>query len=394
MADEEQSPSDLLPSRSFGQVPGFDGIRGAAVLTIVIAHMVVLLPVHALLVIPGATASLDAFFVLSGFLISALLLKEQAKRGTIGAIPFYRRRVLRLLPALYIVVLATALFAYFTHQWQHTETQSIFSVVFYYSNYYSASDPSPFGIPKLAIGFQHLWSLSFEEQFYVFWPWITIALLTIRTRLRTVVIVLLTLIALVALHRFLLFQETHRWWQILIRTDTRADAILWGALVAHVWIRGKEPKRGIRVAALFASVYLLGCLFLTTEYSPFVFWGGFVGIDVSCAVILLAILDGRWIGRHVFEFRPLVALGLVSYGFYLWHLPVFFAVAHFDARWNDVVRVAVALSITLALTLLSWFLIERPLMRWSKKLSAKDEARREAAGSMAGGPSAPAVGAE
>jgi peptidoglycan/LPS O-acetylase OafA/YrhL len=392
VAEEEQLPSAPLPSRSFGQVPGFDGIRGAAVLTIVIAHMVVLLPVHALLVIPGATASLDAFFVLSGFLISALLLKEQAKRGTIGAIPFYRRRVLRLLPALYVMVLATALFAYFTHQWQHTETQSIFSVVFYYSNYYSASDPSPFGLPKLTIGFQHLWSLSLEEQFYVFWPWITIVLLTIRTRLRTVVIVLLSLIALVAFHRFLLFQDTHRWWQILIRTDTRADAILWGALVAHLWIRGKEPKRGIRVAALVASVYLLGCLFLTTEYSPFVFWGGFIGIDVSCAVILLAILDGRWIGRHVFEFRPLVALGLVSYGFYLWHLPVFFAVAHYDAHWNDVVRVVVALSITLALTLLSWFLIEQPLMRWSKKLSAKDEARRTAR-SAAGGPSEPVVGA-
>ena len=73
MAEEDQPLSDPMPSRSFGQVPGFDGIRGAAVLTIVIAHMVVLLPVHALLVIPGATASLDAFFVLSGFLISALL---------------------------------------------------------------------------------------------------------------------------------------------------------------------------------------------------------------------------------------------------------------------------------------------------------------------------------
>ena len=394
MPVEEQPPSDPLPSRSFGQVPGFDGVRGAAVLTIVIAHMVVLLPLHTLLVIPGATASLDAFFVLSGFLISALLLKEQGRRGTIGAGAFYRRRILRLLPALYIVVLATALFAYFTHQWQPTETKSIFSVLFYYSNYYSASDPSPFGLPKLTIGFQHLWSLSFEEQFYFLWPWITIMVLTIRIRLRTVAIILLSLIALVALHRFLLFQETHRWWSILIRTDTRADSILWGALIAHVWIRGKEPKRGIRFAALLASAYLLACLFFTTEYGRFVFWGGFVGIDISCAVILLAILDGRWIGRHVFEFKPLVALGLVSYGFYLWHLPVFFAVAHFDTNWNDVVRVVVALSITLTLTLLSWFLVERPMMRWSKQLSARDEVRREAAPSVAEGPPAPPVGAE
>ncbi len=73
----------------------------------------------------------------------------------------------------------------------HTETASIFSVLFYYSNYYSATAPSVF-TPSLASGFQHLWSLSFEEQFYLVWPWVTIALLTIRTRLRTVVIVLLT----------------------------------------------------------------------------------------------------------------------------------------------------------------------------------------------------------
>ena len=71
---------------------------------------------------------------------------------------------------------------------------------------------------------------------------------------------------------------------------------------------------------------------------------------------------------------------------------VFFAVAHYDAHWSDVVRVVVALSITLALTLLSWFLMERPLMRWSKKLSARDEARRAAAGGAAGGPPEPAVG--
>ena len=109
-----------------------------------VAHMDVILPIPTLLVIPGATVSLDSFFVLSGFLITALLLREQARRGKIGIGPFYRHRALRLLPALYVVVLANALFAYFSHQWLHTEVPSIFSVVFYYSNYYSASAAGPF----------------------------------------------------------------------------------------------------------------------------------------------------------------------------------------------------------------------------------------------------------
>jgi peptidoglycan/LPS O-acetylase OafA/YrhL len=359
-----------VPIRSFGEIPGWNGLRGIAVLIVFVAHMDVILPIPSLLVIPGATVSLDSFFVLSGFLITALLLKEQSRRGGIGIGPFYRRRALRLLPALYVVVLANALFAWATHQWLHTEWPSIFSVLFYYSNYYSASAAGPL-TPKLASGYQHLWSLSFEEQFYFIWPWLTIAVLSIRMRLRTVVIVLLSLITIIAVHRFILFQDTHRWWSIFFRTDTRADSILWGALFAHIWIRGREPKRGLVVAGWLAAAFLLACLPFATEEGPFIYWGGFVAIDFACAVLVLAILDGRWVGRHLFEWKPFVALGIVSYSFYLWHLPVFFAIRFFDPHWNYVVRVVVALAATLTLTLLSWFLLERPLMEWSRRLEKK-----------------------
>jgi peptidoglycan/LPS O-acetylase OafA/YrhL len=75
------------------------------------------------------------------------------------------------------------------------------------------------------------------------------------------------------------------------------------------------------------------------------------------------------------EFKPLVGLGIVSYAFYLWHLPVFFAIRYFDPHWNDVVRVIVACVVTLSLTLLSWFLLERPLMRWAKRLEGKRYAK-------------------
>src|ERR1700733_10971484 len=368
-------PAPTLPSRSFGEVRGFNGLRGVAVLIVFVAHMDVILPIPTLLVIPGATVSLDSFFVLSGFLITALLLKEQARSGKIGIGPFYRRRALRLLPALYVVVLANALFAYATHQWEHTETPSILSVLFYYSNYYSASAAGPLS-PKLASGFQHLWSLSFEEQFYLIWPWITIFVLTIRTRLRTVVIVLLSLIAVIAVHRYILYEETHRWWSLFYRTDIRADSILWGALLAHIWVRRREPKRGMQVATWLAAAFLLACLPFATQYGAFVYSGGFIGIDVSCAILILALLNGNWPGRRFFELKPFVSLGLVSYAFYLWHLPVFFAVRHFDEHWSDVVRVIVATGVTLAFTILSWFLIERPLMRWSRRLERKRYSRQ------------------
>jgi peptidoglycan/LPS O-acetylase OafA/YrhL len=367
----------VIPTRSFGEVPGWNGLRGIALLIVFVAHMNVILPIPTLLVIPGATVSLNSFFVLSGFLITALLLREQARYGGIGIGPFYRRRALRLLPALYVVVVTNALFAYATHQWLHTEWPSIFSVLFYYSNYYSASSASPFA-PNLASGFQHLWSLSFEEQFYLIWPWLTIALLTIRVRLRTVVIVLLSLITFIAVRRYILYEDAHRWWSIFYETDTRADSILWGALFAHIWVRGRMPTRGLVVGGWLAAGLLISLLPFATQQGPFVYWGGFVLIDVACAVLILAILDGRWQGARFLEFKPLVALGVVSYAFYLWHLPVFFAIRHFDTHWNDVLRVVVAVGATLSLTILSWFLLERPLQKWSKSLEAKRRARLSA----------------
>jgi peptidoglycan/LPS O-acetylase OafA/YrhL len=366
--DAAQKPPDpMLSPRSFGKITGFDGVRGVGVLIIFAAHIEVILPIQTLLVVPGAAVPLDMFFVLSGFLITALLLREQSRFGKIGSAAFYRRRALRLLPALYLVVAANALFAFVTHQWFHTETPSILSVIFYYSNFYTASAAGPLA-PKLASGFQHMWSLAFEEQFYLIWPWITIFVLTIRLRLRTVVIIILGLIIVVAVHRAILWEEAPRWWSYLYRTDTRADSILWGALLAHLWMRYREPKRWFPIAGWVASAFLIFVLVFTTEYGSFLYLGGFDGIDVACGVFLLAILDGRWIGRRLFELKPLVAMGTVSYAFYLWHLPVFFAIHYFDAHWNDVVRVVVALSITMSLTLISWFALEKPLMRWSNRM--------------------------
>ena len=155
--------------RSLGQIRGFDGIRGVAVLIVFVSHMEVILPLPTLLVIPGGTVSLDMFFVLSGFLITALLLREQARYGMIGRLAFYRRRVLRLLPALIVVVIAAGLAAWAFGYWDSRDWPSIFSVSFYYSNYYVARSPD-FWCANLAPGYQAMWSMSFEEQFYMVWP--------------------------------------------------------------------------------------------------------------------------------------------------------------------------------------------------------------------------------
>jgi peptidoglycan/LPS O-acetylase OafA/YrhL len=359
--------ADLVPTRRFGQVPSLDGLRGVAVLIVVVAHLEIILPLPTLLVIPGGTVSLDSFFVLSGFLITVLMLREQGTTGRIRKLAFYERRILRLYPALLFMVVGQVVSAYVTHISFHEEWTSVLSVLFYYSNWKLAVGSNYFG-GHIANGFQQVWSLSFEEQFYLVWPWVTVFLLTIRTRFRTVVIALVGAIVVIGVHRALLYHGPATWYGIFIRTDTRADSMLWGALAAHLWIRNKEPKRALPYLATIGGIFLLVALPLTDTTGPFLYRGGFDAIDVSCACVILAFVNG-WRVRRLFEWRPLVVVGTMSYAIYLWHIPVFFTVAYFDTHWPDAVRVIVSFAATGLFATVSWHFLERPALKWKERLA-------------------------
>lgn len=358
---------DPVPTRRLGNVVGFDGIRGIAAVIVVTAHLEVILPIPTFAVVPGGTVPLDFFFTLSGFLITTLLLREQAKTGRIQKLHFYERRILRLVPALATVIVAHAIFAALTGISFHEEWTSLLSVGLYYSNWKLALNSNVFG-GNIANGLQHMWSLSFEEQFYLIWPWLTIYFLTIRTRLRTVVIFIVVLILVIAVHRAILYHGTN-WYPLSIRTDTRADSVLIGALAAHIWIRGREPRRCLPIAAWIASAFLLFCLPFTGTTGPFLFRGGYDLIDLCCVTLVLAVVDGNWIGRRLFELKPLVYVGTISYGVYLWHLPIFFAVRYYGTNWGDATKVVVALTATLAIASASWYVIERPALRLKERLA-------------------------
>ncbi len=340
------------------------------VLIIIICHMSVLMPGHGLLLLPGGTIALDGFFVLSGFLITSLLLKEQGGTGRIRLSGFYQRRALRLLPALMVLLLAHALYAYLTHLPGEVERTSIFSVFFYFANYRLA-----LGHPQLllggapfAAGMNHLWSLSLEEQFYFVWPIVVILVLGICRPLSVAVTVLVALIAGFTVYRWIGWHGPRSYYGLFVRTDYRADAMLWGALVAHLWVRYREPKRWVHWAAWPAVIFLGYWMAFVPETGPYLYKGGLTVIDFACAVLVLAVLQGRWTGGRVFTWRPLVLLGTVSYGVYLWHLPVYAAVARYGASWSWELRVVVSLLLTAAFTLFSWFLIERPALRRKQRI--------------------------
>ena len=381
-----EPPAPVVParpaSRRLGHVEAFEGMRGIAVGIVVIAHLNILVPVPEYLVVPGGVVSLNSFFVLSGFLITTLLLKEHASNGRISAPAFYRRRALRLFPALLAMLAAHTVYAAVAGLDAVIQIKSVLAAAFYFMNWRLALTGNDLGSTQVTEGLQHIWSLSFEEQFYLVWPWVTMLGLTYARRLRTVVIAIVAVMIIVSLHRANQYASGASWYPIFIRTDTRFDSFLPGVLLAHIWFRGREPKKFVPLAGWIALAILVVCLFTARIDEPFLYYGGMTLIDVSCAVLILAILDGRWRANRFFELKMLVRLGTVSYALYLWHLPVMFALRRWTIDINLLtgereysvspwITVPASLAISLAFTLASWYLLEKPAMAWKRRIEGR-----------------------
>jgi peptidoglycan/LPS O-acetylase OafA/YrhL len=379
--------------RRLGIVPAFDGVRGVAVLLVIGYHFRHLLdpwtvhyvrvrslihlpggaveqhtrfvlalrihpkPFFGSLVPRGGSLGVDMFFVLSGFLITALLLREHSTVGNISLRGFYRRRALRLLPALFFFLAAQLTYALITNVDWKLERAALVAFIFYFWNWRLF-----FTYPEVPKGLAHLWSLSVEEQFYMVWPLVVVAFVVRRRRAAAVIGVMAACVVAIALWRVAL-AERERLLLLYFRTDVRADALLVGALAAYLWTRGWIPPRRVLVpAAWLALVFVTGCVFRLDSADRFLFNGGFTLIAISVAIIILAIVEAGWLAG-VLTWRPLRALGRVSYGLYLWHFFVFMMVSQQMSQFSSLTRIVTAFVITVTATLFSWFVIERPFLR-------------------------------
>ena len=356
-------------ARSIGYIPEFDGIRGVALLIVLISHTAVLYRATRWSAIPGGFLALDMFFVLSGFLITALLLREQAQTGSLNFQAFYRRRALRLLPALMVVLAAHWCYSILTDLPQELERATLLAVAFYYLNWKIAAGQEYVG------AFGHLWSLSVEEQFYLVWPCVIAWGLRLRRRLQVVIIILLSAIAYVAIARGIMFDLGIKWPRIYVRTDARAEGLLVGALLAHMWVRGATPTRLVIPLAWIASAFLAWCLIFVQPQDAELYVGLFTVIAFAWGVIMLAILETPWSLNRVLRLPLLQALGRVSYGCYLWHFPVYVAVRRHTPDWPPAARIAVALSLTALATYLSWIVIERRFLQRKGDPARRGECR-------------------
>lgn len=359
-------PTDDPPTRAaerpaLAHVPALDGLRGLAVAAVLAFHAGRL---------TGGWLGVDAFFVLSGYLITSLLLVDRMRLGRIRLRRFWARRVRRLGPALVITITATALLvavrsdAHQRHRFRWDGLATLFEVMNWRSiaaasDYWSEwSAPSPL---------RHAWSLSIEEQVYVLWPLVVLIALALSDRARTIAVTawIGAIASIIVMFRLeAIGADTNR---LYLGTDTRVAAVLLGAAVAahriHLGPRRWHATRPVRIAVGTAAMLPLLVLWIVLDGSDRSTYRGWLALAGVLATLVIASLtdraDGGPLGR-LLSHPALVHLGRISYGLYLYHWPVYLLLAERPDRM-DGPRLAIAVTVSYLLAAASHRWIESPV---------------------------------
>jgi peptidoglycan/LPS O-acetylase OafA/YrhL len=342
-----------------GRLPALDGLRALAVGAVILTHTWVAR-------FAGGWVGVDVFFVLSGFLITNLLVTEHAATGGIGLVRFYRRRAVRLLPALLVMLpLVVVLAVIFAPQLAAATLSTSLFTVGYVANWQAATH-APTGL------LSHMWSLSVEEQFYVVWPLILLLLLRLANK-RTALVVTLLLIAAVVLHRCLVTQgiDPHDP-QLFWRTDTRADSLLVGCALALTRSLGwSGSPRLWRVGAIAGATYLVVLLPTSFNTGTWNYTVGYTVAALAAAMVIGSVAVGSWAPMtQALSWEPLERFGRISYAVYLWHFPV---AVLLPIGQGPLLAIA-TVSIAGLLATMSWRWVEQPALRW--RSSERARARR------------------
>src|SRR4051812_37389144 len=341
--------------------PALDGVRALAVLAIIVFHTTT--------VLPGGFMGIDVFFVLSGYLITTLLLRERVRAGRIRLGQFWARRARRLLPALLVVVTTVALADWLTAPIERLDARrgDLLASLLYYANWHFVSvEENYFAIYQGASPLRHIWSLAVEEQYYLLWPLLLIGLMALlAARLRPLPAVSAGGAALSAVAMAALYDPAYPE-RAYFGTDARAHQLLIGAALAvlmQLRPSGAEGPRARRLAIWMgplAAAAAAAAVLLVHEDTRAYYYGGSLLFAVAVATALwsLEIAPRAWLGR-LLSLPALVWIGLISYGLYLWHWPL--VVWLRDVQMGTHTRQALVWAGTLLLATLSYYLMERPV---------------------------------
>lgn len=337
-----------------GYSPALDGLRGTMTLGVLAAHIRESW-------CPGAFVYMDTFFLMSAYLITALLIKGWRREGRIGFARFYWRRALRLFPANYAMLAAFTVAAWLLLDDFGGHLRQVLVAALYVSNWTRAFEV------EMPAFLGHTWSLSIEEQYYLLWPLLLSLLLRhIGLNGRAVLVVLGAALAFAAWRSWLTFDGASIP-RLYNGTDTRADALLLGcALGMALALPGVREHAGVqrwaaRLALPALAALLVAGWTLQWEMRAMYAGGSFVFSLVSCTLVAALVLPTATIAHRVFSAAPLVFLGRICYGLYLWHFPVY-NVMRFGFEAGELALVLVGIPLTFALAIASWLWIERPFL--------------------------------
>jgi peptidoglycan/LPS O-acetylase OafA/YrhL len=351
-----------LSEKHFSYVPGLDGLRALAVMAVLLYHA-------GQSWIPGGFLGVEVFFVISGYLITCILLADLRNTGRVRLKHFWFRRARRLLPALFLLLLGTLAVALLFYPEEVTKLRTdTLAALGYATNWYfilgQQSYEDVVGRPSLL---QHLWSLAIEEQFYLVWP-VAFAILVGRVHARGMVLILLGFAVASSVLMAILWRPEAGVSRVYFGTDTRASGLLVGAALAFVWAPWtlRQGPRffsfALNAAGLIALLVLVYLHIDLDLYSPFLYRGGFALVALSTAVLIaVAVHPSAHVGR-ILGLQPLRWLGTRSYAVYLWHWPVFMLTRpDLDVSIDGWQLLAVRLGITFLLAEISYRLVERPV---------------------------------
>jgi peptidoglycan/LPS O-acetylase OafA/YrhL len=343
--------------------------------------------------VAGGFIGVDVFFVLSGFLITSLLLEELGRTGGIDLPGFWVRRARRLLPALIVVVMAVVVLRELFPSEAVTAVRDDAVAAFFWvanwvfvfrrTDYFTQGDPpSPL---------QHTWSLAVEEQYYVLWPLVLVAVAVLlalltrhrdsRPKLRTVRMVVVGVAvagAAASAAAACLMVSENSLNRVYFGTDTRVQALLVGAAAAALLVRdwsalaryGRQIRsrwgRAIAQILPVIGLTMLGVVAHFATGSAPEFRRGLLTVVAVAAVFIVApvALEQRGLVARALALPPLVWLGMISYGIYLWHWPVFLALNGERTGLTGMALFAIRALATVTLAAMSWWLIEQPVKRW------------------------------
>lgn len=354
-----------------GYLPGLDGVRALAVLGVLLYHA-------DLTWISGGFLGVDVFFVLSGFLITSLLLEEYERSGRIGFGRFYLGRARRLLPALVLMlVVVSAVVALFFRDAAASLRADVIASMLYVNNWwYVLNDASYFefiGRPPLL---KHLWSLAVEEQFYLVWPLLAFVAMRAGGRRGVRLLAIVLGAASTAWMTYLSvtggFPEYADPSRAYFGTDAHAMGLLVGAALATAWRPGRlraEVSTTARVVITGTGVAaLIGVLWFflfVGEFTPWLYQrGGFLVLALVVALLIAMATHpasplGRWMGTQPWRY-----LGQRSYGLYLWHWPIFMLTRPgLDVPLDGLPLLVLRLGLTVGVAELSYRLVEMPIRR-------------------------------